>query len=98
MIDYRIEESTEKEYKYVVWRVNEKDNGSCWRSIFHSNDESECKKFISKQRKKDSYRAKKLAKQMDDISERKRILSEKYKNRMKCVKGYREDEGEPYYD
>lgn len=96
MIEYRIEESTGKEYKYVVWRVNEKDNGSCWRSIFHSNDESECKKFISKQRRKDSYRAKKLAKQIGDISERKHILSEEYKDRMKCVKKY--NKKEPYYD
>ena len=96
MIDYRIEESTGEEYKYVVWRVNEKDNGSCCRSIFHSNDESECKKFISKQRRKDSYRAKKLTKQMDGISERKHILSEEYKKRIKYVKKY--NKKEPYYD
>lgn len=96
MIEYRIEESTGKEYKYVVWRVNEKDNGSCWRSIFHGNDESECKKFISKQRRKDSYKAKKSTKQIDDISERKHILSEKYAERMKYVKKY--NKKEPYYD
>jgi len=98
MIDYRIEESTKEEYKYVVWRISSTGNGSCSRSIFHSNDESECKKFINKQRRKDSYRAKKIAKQQESILEKRRILQEKYNERIKYVKGYREDEGEPYYD
>lgn len=96
MIDYIIEESTDKEYKYVVWRVNEKDNGSCWRSVYHSNNKAKCERFISKERKKDLDNEKSLSQQPNDIENRKHILLEKYKERIKYVKKY--NKKEPYYD
>ena len=86
MIDYRIEESTGEEYKYVVWRVNEKDNGSCWRSVYHSNNKAKCERFIFKERKKDLDNEKSLAQQLNDVENRKDVLSEEYKKK------------EPYYD
>lgn len=91
MIVYIIDKSTNEKYEYVVWRISSTGNGSCSRSIFHSNDESECKKFISKQRRKDSYKAKKLLKQQESILEKKRILQEEYNERIKYVKGYKKD-------
>lgn len=96
MIEYRIEESTGGEYKYVVWRVNEKDNGSCWRSIYRSNNKAKCERFISKERKKDLDNEKSLKQIRDDIENRERILSEKYAERIKYVKKY--NKKEPYYD
>lgn len=96
MVEYRIEESSNEEYKYVVWRVNEKGQGSCWRSIFHSNNKSECERFIEKERKKDLTKTKSLLQQINDIAKRKHALSEKYNNRIKYVKKY--NKKEPYYD
>jgi hypothetical protein len=91
MAEYIIDKSTNEKYEYVVWRMSSTGNGSCSKSVFHSNDESECKKFISKQRRKDSYRAKKLLKQQESISEKRRVLQEEYNERMQYVKGYRKD-------
>lgn len=98
MVVYIIDKSTNEKYEYVVWRISSIGNGSCSRSIFHSNDKSECNKFINKQRRKDSYKAKKLLKQQESILEKRRVLQEEYNERIKYVKGYREDEEEPYYD
>ena len=101
--EYNIEESSNPIYKYVVYRYNSINNGCCYRGIFHSNNKEECEKFIDKQIKNDLHDKRSLVERIKDISERnkasrrKYIHEEKYKNRMKYVKSYR-NESDSYYD
>lgn len=97
MPEYILEESSSEEFKYVVYRGNNINKGSCWRGVFHSNNKSECERFINREQKKDRTKTKTLLEKMKDISKRKHILTEKYKRRMRYVKSYR-DKMETYYD